>query len=39
MLVFTTLATDLLQSGEAAMLAHHMRNVALNLSEQTVEDA
>jgi SAM-dependent methyltransferase len=42
MLVFTTLATDLLQAGEAAMLAHHMGNVgdvALNLSEQTIEDA
>ena len=36
MLVFTTVATDLLEPGEAAMLRRHMGNVEANLAETTI---
>jgi SAM-dependent methyltransferase len=39
MLVYTTVATDLLEPGEAAMLSWHLGNVSPNLSEGTVEAA
>jgi SAM-dependent methyltransferase len=39
MLVYTTVATDLLEPGEAAMLNHHLGNVAPNLDERIVEAA
>jgi SAM-dependent methyltransferase len=39
MLVYTTVATDLLQPGDAAMLKHHLGNVGPNLVEANVEAA
>ena len=36
MLVFTTVATDLLEPGEAAMLSRHLGNVGQNLAEDTL---
>lgn len=36
MLVFTTITTDLLEPGEAAMLRRHLGNVEANLVESTV---
>jgi SAM-dependent methyltransferase len=39
MLVYTTVATDLLEPGEAAMLKHHLGNVEPNLVERTIEAA
>jgi len=39
MLVFTTVTTDLLEPGEAAMLRRHQGNVAANLSESTITAA
>jgi SAM-dependent methyltransferase len=39
MLVYTTVATDLLEPGEAAMLGHHLGNVAANLAERAIEAA
>jgi SAM-dependent methyltransferase len=39
MLVYTTVATDLLEPGEAAMLEHHLGNVEANLVESNIEAA
>jgi cyclopropane fatty-acyl-phospholipid synthase-like methyltransferase len=39
MLVYTTVATDLLEPGEATMLKHHLGNVEANLVERTIEAA
>jgi SAM-dependent methyltransferase len=39
MLVYTTVATDLLEPGERAMLKHHLGNVEPNLLETTIEAA
>jgi SAM-dependent methyltransferase len=39
MLVYTTVATDLLEPGEAAMLKHHLGNVEPNLHESNIEAA
>lgn len=39
MLVYTTVVTDLLEPGEAAMLRRHMGNVARNLVERNIEAA
>ena len=39
MLVYTTVATDLLEPGEAAMLSRHLGNVTANLAERTIEAA
>jgi cyclopropane fatty-acyl-phospholipid synthase-like methyltransferase len=39
MLVYTTVATDLLEPGEWAMLRHHLGNVEPNLVESTIEAA
>ena len=39
MLVYTTVTTELLEPGEAAMLAHHMGNVERNLAESYIEAA
>jgi cyclopropane fatty-acyl-phospholipid synthase-like methyltransferase len=39
MLVYTTVTTDLLEPGEAAMLTRHMGNVAANLAESTLTTA
>lgn len=39
MLVYTTVATDLLEAGEVAMLSRHLGNVASNLAERTSEAA
>ncbi len=39
MLVYTTVATDLLEAGEAAMLSQHMGNVDANLAETHLESA
>ncbi|NEE01515.1 class I SAM-dependent methyltransferase [Phytoactinopolyspora halotolerans] len=39
LLVFTTVATDLLSPDEAAMLKRHLANVPANLSRSAVEDA
>jgi SAM-dependent methyltransferase len=39
MLVYTTVATDLLEPGEAAMLKHHLGNVEPNLVERNIEAA
>lgn len=36
LLAYTTLATDLLEPGEAAMLRHHLGNVPPNLHEETL---
>ncbi len=38
-LVYTTVATDLLEPGEAAMLKHHLGSVESNLVESNVEAA
>jgi SAM-dependent methyltransferase len=39
MLVYTTVATDLLEPGEATMLTHHLGNVEPNLVESNIEAA
>jgi ubiquinone/menaquinone biosynthesis C-methylase UbiE len=39
MLVFTTVTTDLLEPGEAAMLRQHLGNVAANLTEPAITAA
>jgi SAM-dependent methyltransferase len=39
MLVYTAVATDLMQPGEAAMLKHHLGNVQPNLVESNIEAA
>lgn len=39
LLVYTTVATDLLAPAEAAMLGNHLGNVAGNLAEDTIEAA
>ncbi|NED96255.1 class I SAM-dependent methyltransferase [Phytoactinopolyspora alkaliphila] len=39
LLVFTTVATDLLSPSESTLLSRHLANVPANLSRSTVEDA
>jgi SAM-dependent methyltransferase len=39
MLVYTTVTTDLLEPGEAAMLSRHLGNVAANLTERALATA
>lgn len=39
LLAYTTVATDLLEPGDVAMLSSHLGNVAPNLDERTVEAA
>jgi SAM-dependent methyltransferase len=39
MLVYTTVVTDLLEPGEAAMLSRHLGNITANLAERSIEAA
>ena len=39
LLIYTTVATELLEPGEAAMLGHHLGNVEANLVESNLEAA